>query len=108
MRAGAGWPMIARRRAGTARGAWGSWRRGEGLGHRRKAARHAWLLATLVVLGGCTAPLTVEQLGPQAAYRRLDRSALSENLPSEATRITLRRRGLLESLDYWPDETIAA
>ncbi|MEN0073772.1 MAG: alpha/beta fold hydrolase [Paracraurococcus sp.] len=83
-------------------------RAGEGLGPRRKAARHAWLLAALVVLGGCTAPLTVEQLGPQAAYRRLDRSALSENLPSEAARITLRRRGLLESLDYWPDETIAA
>jgi pimeloyl-ACP methyl ester carboxylesterase len=38
----------------------------------------------------------------------MDRSALAENQPSETTRTTLRRHGLLESLQPWPDETIAA
>ena len=65
------------------------------------------LLAVLLLAGGA-APLSVERLDPQAAYRRLDRSALAENTPGEATRTTLCRHGLLEALRPAPDETIAA
>jgi hypothetical protein len=53
-------------------------------------------------------PLTVEPLGSQDAYRWLNRSALAENRPSEATPTTLRRYDLLDSFRPWPDETIAA
>jgi pimeloyl-ACP methyl ester carboxylesterase len=66
------------------------------------------LLPLLLLLGQCAAPLSVERLDPQAAYRRMDRSALAENLLSETTQTTLRRHGLLDSLQAWPDETIAA
>ena len=54
-------------------------------------------MAALLLLAGCAAPLSVEQLSPQAAYRRLERSALAENALSETTRTTLRRHGLLEA-----------
>ena len=66
------------------------------------------LMAAFLMLGGCAAPLSVERLSPQAAYRALERSALAENALSEATRTTLRRHGLLERLGPAPDETIAA
>jgi pimeloyl-ACP methyl ester carboxylesterase len=59
-------------------------------------------------LASCAAPLTVEQLGPQDAYRRLNRSALAEDRPSEATLTTLRRYDLLDRFGPSPDETIAA
>jgi pimeloyl-ACP methyl ester carboxylesterase len=65
-------------------------------------------MAALLLLAGCAAPLSVEQLSPQAAYRKLERSALAENALSETTRTTLRRHGLLEALRPAPDETIAA
>jgi pimeloyl-ACP methyl ester carboxylesterase len=65
-------------------------------------------LLALAVVGGCASPLTVMQIDPQAAYRRHDRSALSENRPSETTLTALRRHGLIDSLDPWPDQTIAA
>ena len=64
--------------------------------------------ALSLLLVGCAAPVAVEQLGPQAAYRRLNRSALAENQPSETTLTALRRHGLLDSFKPWPDETIAA
>ena len=66
------------------------------------------LMTVLLLLGGCAAPVAVQRLDPQAAYRRLERSALAENVLSESTRTTLRRHGLLESVRPSPDETIAA
>lgn len=75
-------------------------------GHARLSAS-LWLLP-LLLLGHCAAPLSVERLDPPAAYRRMERSALAENRPSETTQTTLRRYGLLDSLEPWPDETIAA
>src|SRR5215213_1158705 len=66
------------------------------------------LMAALLLLGGCAAPLSVQRLDPQAAYRRLERSALAEKVLSESTRTTLRRNGLLETVRPSPDETIAA
>lgn len=66
------------------------------------------LLLPLLLLGHCAAPVSVERPDPQAAYRKMDRSALAENQPSEVTRTPLRRHGLLNTLQPWPDETIAA
>ena len=66
------------------------------------------LLAVSLLFGGCAAPLSVQRLDPQAAYRRLERSALAEDALSESTQSTLRRHGLLGGLRPSPDETIAA
>lgn len=61
-----------------------------------------------ILLAGCAAPLSVEQVDFQTAYLRLNRSALSEDRLSETTRTALRRYGLLDSLQPWPDQTIAS
>jgi pimeloyl-ACP methyl ester carboxylesterase len=69
--------------------------------HRQTPAllRSLMLLVVLVLLlGGCTAPLSVEQVSLRASYARLNRTALSSNTPSETTLTVLRRHGLL---DYW-------
>jgi hypothetical protein len=62
-------------------------------------ARIFFVLSLLLV--GCAAPVAVEQLDSQAAYGRLNRSALAENQPSETTLTALRRYGLLESFKPW-------
>lgn len=58
----------------------------------------SFFLALALLLSGCAAPVSVERLSPQAAYARLNRTALSSNTPSETTLTVLRRHGLL---DYW-------
>lgn len=58
----------------------------------------SFLLALALLLSGCTAPVSVERLSPQASYARLNRTALSSDTPSETTLTVLRRHGLLE---YW-------
>jgi pimeloyl-ACP methyl ester carboxylesterase len=77
-------------------------------GQRGSVWHPAVLLLLSLLLGNCAAPVSVERLDAQTAYQRMDRSALAENRPSEMTRITLRRYGLLDSLQRWPEETIAA
>lgn len=88
---------------GGAARAWPAHGKGEGMIRRVRL-----FAASLLLLGGCAAPLSVQQLDPRAAYRRLERSALAEKALSESTRTTLRRHGLLEGLRASPGETIAA
>src|SRR3712207_6847044 len=54
------------------------------------------LMALLLLLGGCAAPLAVDRLDQQAAYRRLNRSALAEDRLSETDR---KRVGAGKSVD---------
>jgi hypothetical protein len=72
-------------------------------GKGREHERPARLIVALLLLGSCAAPLVVERLDPQAAYHRLSRSALADDLLSETSRTTLRRHGLLDSLRSWPE-----
>ncbi len=65
-------------------------------------------LAALLSLTGCAAPLSAERFGPKESYAQLNRSALSGNWLSDATLLVLRRHGLLEAWDRYPDETIAS
>jgi pimeloyl-ACP methyl ester carboxylesterase len=78
----------------------------ERLQRGRTLLAHA-LLSLLVVLGGCAAPLTIERLTPRAAYREVNRSALSSNTLSDSTENVLRAHGLNEAWDNHPAETIA-
>lgn len=65
------------------------------------------VFAVALLLSGCVAPLTVERLGPQASYARMNRSALSGDRPSESTLTVLRRHGLLDIWDKDPAGGIA-
>lgn len=81
-------------------------------GHRAGpygAARLArWVLAILLLLGGCAAPLSIERLSTSESYKRLNRSALAGDTLSESTRIVLRRHGLLDRWKADPEGAIAA
>jgi hypothetical protein len=59
-------------------------------------------------LAACGAPVEVDRIDLRSAYDDLNRTALSSDQLSEATRTVLRRAALLETFDHWPDETITA
>jgi hypothetical protein len=69
------------------------------------------LLAVLLlalVLAACSAPVKVERVSLRTAYEDLNRTALSTDQLSEATRTVLRRAALLDTFDTQPDAAIAA
>jgi hypothetical protein len=73
--------------------------------------RQICLLACLLlslVLGACSAPVKVNRVDLRTAYDDLNRSALSSDQLSEATRTVLRRAALLEVFDNQPDAAITA
>jgi pimeloyl-ACP methyl ester carboxylesterase len=73
----------------------------------RLFCRQPRLLACLLfALAACGAPVKVDRVGLRTAYDDLNRTALSSDRLSEATRTVLRRAALLEAFDYWPDEAI--
>lgn len=84
--------------------------RGNAGRHDRAAGRRrgAALLAVLLLLGGCAAPVSVSPLSLDASYRQLNRSALSGGTLSNSTLIVLRRHGLLAAWNSNPDAAIAA
>jgi pimeloyl-ACP methyl ester carboxylesterase len=66
------------------------------------------VFAVLLLLTACAAPLSVSQLNMNETYAQLNRSALGGNLPSDSTRIVLRRHGVLPLWNKDPDAAIAA
>src|ERR1700685_601181 len=69
------------------------------------------LLAVLLlalVLAACSAPVKVERVSLRFAYEDLNRTALSTDQLSEATRTVLRRAALLDTFDTQPDAAIGA
>jgi pimeloyl-ACP methyl ester carboxylesterase len=69
------------------------------------------LLACLLfalAFAACSPPVKVDRVDLRSAYDELNRTALSSDQLSEATRTVLRRAALLETFDYWPDATITA
>ena len=71
--------------------------------------RRLGLLACLLfALAACSAPVKVDRVGLRTAYDDLNRTALSSDQLSEATRTVLRRAALLEVFDYRPDDAITA
>jgi hypothetical protein len=61
-----------------------------------------------LVLAACSAPVKVERVSLRTAYEDLNRTALSTDQLSEATRTVLRRAALLDTFDTQPDAAIAA
>jgi hypothetical protein len=69
------------------------------------------LLAPLLFglfLVACSPPVKVDRVDLRTAYDDLNRTAMSSDQLSEATRTVLRRAALLETFDDWPSETITA
>jgi hypothetical protein len=66
------------------------------------------LLAVLLLLASCAAPLRVSQLNLNESYAQLNRGALAGDTPSDSTRIVLRRHGLLPLWNKDPNAAIAA
>src|SRR3954463_9503885 len=65
-------------------------------------------LLLAIALVACSAPVKVERVDLRTAYDDLNRTALSSDQLSEATRTVLRRAALLEVFDNRPDEAITA
>jgi pimeloyl-ACP methyl ester carboxylesterase len=65
-------------------------------------------LLLVVLLAACTPPVQVERVSLRTAYEVLNRTALSSDQLSEATRTVLRRNALLDTFDTQPDATISA
>ena len=66
------------------------------------------LLVILLLLAGCATPVSVEELDTHQGYNLLNRSALGGDKLSESTLTTLRRHGLKEGWDNYPDAAIVA
>ena len=73
---------------------------------RRQTGLLACLLVALALVA-CSAPVKVERVSLRTAYEDLNRTALSSDQLSEATRTVLRRAALLELFDTQPDAAIA-
>ena len=75
----------------------------------RPFCRRIGLLACLLsALAACSAPVKVDRVDLRAAYGDLNRTALSSDQLSEATRTILRRAALLEVFDNRPNDAITA
>jgi pimeloyl-ACP methyl ester carboxylesterase len=77
----------------------------------RPFCRQIGLLACLLFALGlvaCSAPVKVDRVDLRSAYDELNRTALSSDQLSEATRTVLRRAALLEMFDNGPDAAITA
>lgn len=79
----------------------------------RLSMRRPWFLGALtlmilLLLGACASPVTVEPVSARSAYSRLNRAALTDNSPSEATLIVLRREALLDNYSQSPVQGLAA
>jgi pimeloyl-ACP methyl ester carboxylesterase len=69
-------------------------------------AAATWVVAALCA-AGCGTPVGVSRIDPQAAYRLQTESALSEGQPSEASKMVLRRLGLLDRFEKEPAAVLA-
>src|SRR6476646_9054818 len=75
----------------------------------RPLCRQLGLLAWLLfALAACSAPVSVDRVDLRSAYDDLNRTALSSDQLSEATRTVLRRAALLELFDNQPGGAITA
>jgi pimeloyl-ACP methyl ester carboxylesterase len=61
-----------------------------------------------LLLAGCSAPVKVQRVDLRDAYAEINRTALSSDQLSEATRTVLRRAALLDTYDSQPDFAIIA
>ncbi len=66
------------------------------------------VLVLTLLLAACSAPVSVERVSLRAAYTDLNRTALSSDRLSEATRTVLRRADLLDYFDTQPERAIAS
>src|SRR3954470_5578073 len=66
------------------------------------------ILVLVLSLAACSAPVKVERVSLRTAYEEINRTALSSDQLSEATRTVLRRAALLDIFNTQPETAIAA
>lgn len=66
-----------------------------------------WCLAFVLCLSGCGTPVGVRHVDIQTAYAIQTASTLSEERPSEPSKMVLRRLNLLDRFDQQPEAVIA-
>jgi hypothetical protein len=66
------------------------------------------ILVLVLSLAACSAPVKVERVSLRTAYEKINRTALSSDQLSEATRTVLRRAALLDIFNTQPEIAIAA
>ncbi len=74
---------------------------------RRLRPVPALVVLVALVAAGCATPVGVSRIDPQAAYRLHTQSALSAGQPSEASKVVLRRLGLMDRFDKEPAAVLA-
>jgi len=73
-----------------------------------RTARPAHVVVVIALLAaGCGTPVGVSRIDPEAAYRLHTVSALSEGEPSEASKMVLRRLGLMDRFEKEPAAVLA-
>ncbi|WP_027368985.1 esterase/lipase family protein [Desulfocurvibacter africanus] len=65
-------------------------------------------LGILILLAGCAAGIGVEPVSLDKRFEQLDRSALTDTLPSERTLLVLRQEELLKKWKHAPDAALSA
>ena len=68
---------------------------------------HTVFVAVALAVAGCWTPVGVSRIDPEAAYRLHTVSALSEGEPSEASKMVLRRLGLMDRFEKEPAAVLA-
>jgi pimeloyl-ACP methyl ester carboxylesterase len=77
--------------------------------HRLLTSFHSKIgLLLVLLLAACSPPVQVERVSLRTAYDVLNRTELSSDQLSEATRTVLRRNALLDTFETQPDAAIAA
>ncbi len=64
-------------------------------------------IVSALMLSGCSTPISVKHVDIQDAYRMNTSNALSTSAPSDASRIVLRRQGLLDRFETEPTVVLA-
>lgn len=70
-------------------------------------ARLVLICGVALMTSGCSTPINVKPVDIQAAYELRSESALSAGKPSEASKMLLRRHGLLDRFETEPDWVLA-
>lgn len=74
---------------------------------RQTLASVAGWCCLLLWLGGCATPVSVDRVDAQTAYGIQIQSALSSGQPSEASKMVLRRQGLMDRYEKEPGSVLA-
>lgn len=75
--------------------------------HWKNFSKFALLSMVVMIIGGCTSPVGINRLDIQESYQQNTISALSSGQSSEASKMVLRRHGLMDRFEAEPAQVLA-